>query len=253
MKKIFNLILIIGIIALLILLIVNYMTGNKTKLADPDKMTALEKLERDRDEIYAMHKKYIANLDSLKNKVKSIGTRLTGQIEKARFQKEKGDLFKENQLWEQAMKNYEIGLEIFPEDASLNYSLALCKANLGLIYPDKMKAYWADAEKLYLDAIRFDASYSLSHFGLAMLYLNYFEKNINRNKLPAALNYIDIYIANNPKMTNGYFARGRIFYLMKQKQAAIENYKMILSLSNEKSSEYVNAKKNIMQIQSEAE
>jgi len=211
----------------------------------------LEELSKDRDELIDLHKKYIKAMEQLKNRVKAAGNRLTSKIYLSQTLSQTGQMLATHKMWELAVKNYEIGLEVFPEEPVLNYNLALAFANLGAIYLEKTPEYWKKAETHYLRAIEFGPELSPPRYGLSLLYLSMFEKNIDKTVLPKALKTINDYIQKNPKMTDGYFVKARTLFLMDNKALALEQYNNILGLAKEDTSDYKNALRNVKLLQQE--
>lgn len=211
----------------------------------------IDKLVSERDQILKEHRLYIKALEELRDKIRQIGARTLNKIEAAKTLQKSGNLLEQSKMWDLALKNYQIGLEIFPQDGVINQKVALINANLGLLYFEKVSEYWAKAEKHYLLAIKHNPKYSPSYYGLTLLYINYYEKKVNEKKLLLALKYINRYISLNSQDVKGYFARARIYYNLGQKGLAMESYRTILGLSKEETYEYKNALRNIKKIQRE--
>ena len=205
----------------------------------------IEKLISERDAIIELTKKYVKTLDELKNKIQQIGDRIERKIELARSFEQAGDILNEKQLWDIALKNYSIGIEILPRDPYLNYKMGLILSNMGLVYYSEVREYWAKAESFYLRSIESSPNFSKSYYGLALLYLNYYEKNIDVTKLPKALEYINKYVNLSPQDPKGYFLKGRILYNMDNKGLALQAYNHILNITKENSQEYNEALKMI--------
>lgn len=249
MKKPF-LIFIIIVCSIAIIVMLNYLY-KESKKPDIREMLKIENLVEDRDSMIAMHREYIKGLKHLKYAVKSIGDKTTAKINAARNFKKTADLYKEHELWDLALKNYEIGLEVFPEDARLNYGLGLCYANLGAKFYEKSKEYWELAEKHYALAIQYDKEYAEPYYAITIIYLNWYENKIDQTKLPKALAAINSYLSLIKQDINAYFTRARVLYLMNQKMAALDSYRTVLKLAREESNDYKSAMKNIKQIQQE--
>jgi len=237
------------IIFSIIVVLINIVGRRTYKLTEKD--MNLDKLLEERDAIVELTKKYLKTLNMLKDKVRQIGDRLENKLILARQMERSGDMLNEKQLWDLALKNYSIGLELLPQDPYLNYKMGLVLSNMGTLYFSNVEDYWGKAETYYLNSIKFSPSFSSSYYGLALLYLNYYEKNINKNKLNDALFYINKYINLNSKDPKAYFVKGRILYLMGNKNMAIEAYNSILNIVKESSPEYNNALKIIKEIKGE--
>ena len=69
--------------------------------------------------------------------------------------------------------------------------------------------------------------------------------------LPEALKAINGYIQKNPNITDGYFVKARILFLMGNPALAAEQYRNILGLAKEGSTDYQNALRNIKLLQQE--
>jgi tetratricopeptide (TPR) repeat protein len=239
------------VFALVILYVGLQIFQEKEYNVDVEKLLKVEKLVEERDEILEMHQRYIKALNSLRYKVDTIGDRIMKKIEAARTLQKTGDQLQEHQLWDLALKNYEIGLKIYPQDPILNYKMGLALANMGMIFFEKVREYWKRAEEHYLKAIHYGPDFSMTYYALSLLYLNYYEKNVDRNKLPLALNRIQQYISQNSDNPKAYFIKGRIHYHMGNPALALESYQVILGLVPDDTPEYQNALKNIRQIQQE--
>ncbi len=250
MRKIIRIIFVLSLLVTISFLVYKSFK-KKTYKTDINKLLKIEKFINERDEIYKFHKNYIKALRTLKSKVKQIGERITSKVAFAKITGKNGKLLAENKLWELAIKNYEIGLEVFPQDPALNYNIGVAYANLGLLYFEKAKEYWTKAKNFYKKAIKFAPNYTESYYALARLYLIFYEKNIDKKTLPKALTNINIYANKMPQNPKAYFLQGRIFYNMDKKASAKKSYSTILGLVSEKSSEYRNAFRNIKQIESE--
>lgn len=242
----------ITVILIIILLFVSLqlIKKNRAKI-DTNLLADIERMSEDRDEIYRTHKNYLKSLDELKSKVKMIGDRIERKIKLVRNADKAGDLFRENSLWDLALKNYEIGLEVLPDDGILNYHMGLTYANMGAINYEKTEEYWKKAEGYYFKAIKNSPDYSESYYALSALYTNYYEKKLNLNILPKALNYCSLYLAKNPQSPSGFFLRGRILFNMGNLAQAKESYKIILGLVHSKSAEFQAAARNIKMIEQE--
>ncbi|PKL12266.1 MAG: hypothetical protein CVV50_04635, partial [Spirochaetae bacterium HGW-Spirochaetae-6] len=190
-------------------------------------------------------------LHSLKSKIAQIGDRIKDKISLARSFEKVAEQFQENKMWDLALQNYEIGLEIFPEDPSLNYNTGLVYANLGMTYFEKAKSYWDKAQVYYKTAISNNPNFSPPYYALGSLYLLAFEKNVYRNSLTAALENATLYLSRNAQDPQGYFLKGRILFHMGQKTLASEAYQTILGLTKEGTPIYQNALRNLKQLQND--
>ena len=250
MKKVFHSFLILMIVVALIVIAFKVFR-DKSPAPTPENLLNLNKMIQDRDEIVALHKEYIKGLHSLKSKIAQIGDRIKDKISLARSFEKVAEQFQENKMWDLALQNYEIGLEIFPEDPSLNYNTGLVYANLGMTYFEKAKSYWDKAQVYYKTAISNNPNFSPPYYALGSLYLLAFEKNVYRNSLTAALENATLYLSRNAQDPQGYFLKGRILFHMGQKTLASEAYQTILGLTKEGTPIYQNALRNLKQLQND--
>lgn len=250
MKKFLHSFLILMIVVSLIIVAFKVFR-DKNPAPTPENLLNLNKMLQDRDKIVSMHKEYIKTLLSLKSKIGQIGEHIKDKISLSRTFEKVAEQFQEHKMWELALQNYEIGLEIFPQDPSLNYNTGLVYANLGMTYFDKAKSYWDKAQVYYKNAISNNPDFSPPYYALGSLYLLAFEKNVYRNSLTAALDNANLYVARNAQDPQGYFLKGRVLFHMGQKTLASEAYQTVLGLTKEGSQPYQNALRNLKQLQND--
>jgi len=150
----------------------------------------------------------------------------------------------DKKLYGEALETLKKGIQLMPEDATLQYLFGLCSSiEAKSTYGKERENLFAQAEAAHLRAIELDKKYARPLYALGVLYV--FELNRPEDAIP----HLKKYLQMETRDVDAMFILARAYYMMGELQEAVNLYDTIISLTRDasKKSEAENNKKLILE------
>ncbi len=248
---------------------------NSQKLSYEKRVKSLEKnIER----ILKLHRKHIASMDSLRKSYKYLAKLSAERIKNLRVmastQNKIANEYLKAKYVKQALKYYNLALQIYEYDAEALVNKGICYYNLGLYQNDPIEQYkeFRTAEQFYKKALAIttrklsttDKQWQKNALlYLSLLYRTIKEKNIdiaaakykqpegNRDFLNLAIEYARQLYKIDSEHIRVLFQLGALYYMKNEPAKAKNYYMIIISSSRSKIAQKNKAKKFVNRIDTE--
>ncbi len=218
----------------------------------------IESIKKNLDRILKIHRTHIAAIDSLRKTYKQLAKVSKDRIKNlrvlAKTQNKIGNEYLKAKYIKQALKYYNLALQMYEFDAEALVNKGICYYNLGLYQNDPTEQYkdLMRAEKIYKEALHItkrhisetDKQWQIKALlYLSLLYRTIKEKQIDtinaklgvqsakRDFLELALNYAKKLFIMDPENIRGLFQIAALYY-MKNEIAKAKQYYMTIIASN---------------------
>lgn len=234
------------------------------------------KLLKDKlDEILKVHKQHISTINSLVKIYKSLAKANSDKIKNlvvlSNIQNQTANEYKKVVFLQEALKYYNLALEIYKYDTEAIVNKGICYYNIGLYEQDPVKKYkdFVKAENNYKKAIAISKNrnnptdkqwYKKSLLYLSLLYRVIREKKIDeaassegiasarRNFLKLAINAAKELYKIDPEYIQGLFMLGALHYMAREPQRAKHYYMLIIAAGHASTKQRKKAQKYINKI-----